>query len=93
MKYFIFLKLINLGVSGLMGRFSSLERNEDIVVDPKYKSEVKINLDCSHKKGKYTLEIKDFSENEIVVVKTENEAKQFAVYKLNNAKNYLKGLL
>lgn len=80
-------------VSGLMGRFSSLERNEDVIVDKNYKSEVKINLACTHKKGKYTLEIKDINENEIVVVKTENDTKQFAVYKLNNAKDYLKGLL
>lgn len=78
----------------LMLELQNSERVSNPIIDDTYKSEVSINLFCSQLlANKYTIEIKDFKEDEILVVKTLVNEKQFAVYKVENAKEFLRGLL
>lgn len=78
----------------LMLELESAEKVENPIIDDSYESKSTISLLCSQKgANKYTLEIKDFSENEVVVVKTLNNQKKFIVYKLENAFLYLRNLM
>ena len=77
----------------LIDILNNAKRNINPVVDDNYKSSKSINLLCSLKTSKYSLEIKDFSENEIVVIREEANKKKFAVYEVGNAKATLEGLI
>ena len=67
-------------------------RELDFVINPNYKSEYSITYSYFLKNSHYYMEIKDMSENEILVKKTLNGDIQFAVYKMDNAKDFLKSL-
>lgn len=80
------------GVIDLIDKLFSAKRNINPIIDTSYKPATKIELFINHRDGKYYLEIKDISENEILVIKTKANEKQFAVYEYPNAKNYLESL-
>ena len=80
------------GVIDLIDKLFSAKRNIKPIIDATYKPTTKIELFINHRDGKYSLEIKDISENEILVVKTKSNEKQFAIYEYPNAKDYLKNL-
>lgn len=79
-------------VIDLIGKLFSAKRNLSPVIPKDYKAEVTIELHAVQKDGKYYIDIKDFGENEILVVKTKANQKQFAVYTYEGAKEYLKSL-
>lgn len=80
-------------ITRLIDVLNNAKRNINPVVDDSYKSSKSINLLLSLKTSKYSLEIKDFSENEIVVIREEANKKKFAVYEVGNAKATLEGLM
>ena len=57
-----------------------------------YKPKVKISIDCHMQKYDYKLIFEDYNKNEIKVTKKNGEIEQFAVYHIENAKEYLNSL-
>lgn len=69
--------------------------NSKRVDDPKisnYQSKYNISVNCDQNGVNYKLTFKDFSENELLVVKTVNNNLQMAVYEINDVLDFLGGL-
>ena len=57
------------------------------ITDPEltdYESKVTIKIECSLNNENYTLEFKDYAENELAVIKKSDDAEKLAVYKIDN---------
>ena len=57
-----------------------------------YKNEYSYKVNCENNEEKYTLVFEDFSENELLVKREVNGNTKFAVYEIENVKDYLKSL-
>ena len=68
-------------------------RNNDAIINDEYKSEIEIKVNCRIEDENYILTFKDFSENELLIIKEEKGVKQFAIYKVENVKGFLNSLL
>ena len=68
-------------------------RNNDAIINDKYKSEIEIKVNCRIEDENYILTFKDFSENELLIIKEEKGVKQFAIYNVENVKDFLNSLL
>ena len=68
-------------------------RNNDAIINDEYKSEIEIKVNCRIEDENYILTFKDFSENELLIVKEEKGVKQFAIYNVENVKDFLNSLL
>ena len=69
--------------------------NSKRVDDPKvtgYQSKYDINVNCDQNGVNYKLTFKDFSENELLVIKTVNNNLQMAVYEMDDVTSFLGGL-
>ena len=80
-------------LANLMNTLTQAKRNINPTINPNYKSEFSITYNYFQKNIHYYMEIKDASEDEILVIKTVNEDKSFAIYEMPQAKEYLKSLL
>ena len=80
-------------LANLMSTLTQAKRNINPTVNLNYKSEFSITYNYFQKNIHYYMEIKDASEDEILVIKTVNEDKSFAIYEMPQAKEYLKSLL
>ena len=76
-----------------MNGLSLATRNIDANIDPNYKSNYIISYNYFLKNVHYYMEIKDISENDIIVKKTKYEETQFAVYTVDNALDFLKSYM
>lgn len=87
---------LNIKTTNLVNLVDTLKKSKRVinpVVSPNYKSEYAVSFSYSQKSVRYYMDIKDFSENEIVVIKYQKEKnKQFAVYEVENAKEVLSKL-
>ncbi len=68
-------------------------RNNDAIINDEYKSEIEIKVNCRIEDENYILTFKDFSENELLIIKEEKGVKQFAIYNVENVKDFLNSLL
>ena len=85
---------ITLGnLASLMNGLSLATRNIDANIDLNYKSNYIISYNYFLKNVHYYMEIKDISENDIIVKKTKYEETQFAVYTVDNALDFLKSYM
>ena len=66
-------------------------KNVEPVVN-NYKNEYSYKVNCENNEEKYTLIFEDFSENELLVKREVNGSIKFAVYEIENVKEYLKSL-
>lgn len=82
----------HVSITSLVDTLNKAERVTDPIIDGEYESSTTITMECQLNEVKYTLEIKDFNKDEVIVIKTKNNEKQFAVYKLENASVYLGAL-
>lgn len=55
-------------------------------------SEIEINVECDNNRGNYTLTFKDYGDNALLVIRYENNETRFAVYEVEDVKNYLRSL-
>lgn len=72
--------------------YAATRVNEPIIEDD-YESQVSLTINCSNVDDNYTLTFSDFAENQLLIVKTEDESEQFAVYEVEDVVNYLKSLV
>lgn len=80
------------------------EKNMTVLIDKIYKSkniepevkdynsEYSYKVNCENNEEKYTLIFEDFGENELLVKREVSGNTKFAVYEIENVKEYLKNL-
>lgn len=77
-------------MTGLVDKIYNSKNVEPVVKN--YKNEYSYKVNCENNEEKYTLIFEDFSENELLVKREVNGNTKFAVYEIENVKDYLKSL-
>ena len=77
-------------MTGLIDKIYKSKNVEPIIKD--YKAEYSYKVNCENDGDEYTLVFEDFSDNELIVRKEVNGSVKFAVYEIENVKEYLKSL-
>ena len=68
-------------------------RINDPIIDSDYESLISLEIICSTLETKYTLTFSDFNENQLLIIKDDNETKQFAVYEIEGVVDFLNNLV
>lgn len=82
--------ILEKNMTGLVDKIYNSKNVEPVVKN--YKNEYSYKVNCENNEEKYTLVFEDFSENELLVKREVNGNTKFAVYEIENVKDYLKCL-
>lgn len=82
--------ILEKNMTGLVDKIYNSKNVEPVVKN--YKNEYSYKVNCENNEEKYTLIFEDFSENELLVKREVNGNTKFAVYEIENVKDYLKSL-
>lgn len=77
-------------ITDLIDKIYKSKKIEPVITD--YKKEYSYKVYCENNDEKYTLIFEDFGENELLVKKEVENNVKFAIYEIENIKEYLKGL-
>ena len=79
-------------MESLVKKVYEIEKVDDPAIVDEYESVVSITVSASIDSVSYSLTFKDFSANELIVIKEKGNDTQFAVYKMDNVIDYLNSL-
>lgn len=79
-------------MESLVKKVYEIEKIDDPAIVDEYESVVSITVSASIDSVSYSLTFKDFSANELIVIKEKGNDTQFAVYKMDNVIDYLNSL-
>lgn len=82
--------ILEKNMTSLVDKIYTSKNVEPVVKN--YKNEYSYKVNCENNEEKYTLVFEDFSENELLVKREVNGNTKFAVYEIENVKDYLKSL-
>lgn len=79
-------------MDSLVKKIYESEKVSDPIINDEHESTVSINVNASIESVGYSLTFKDFSTNELIVIKEKGNDTQFAVYEIENVIDYLNSL-